>query len=383
MTSSKVNEKSPFAVMAYYFPRQDDNPENLPLEQLTHIIYSFTLVIDGEMKFKSDEAGKKLKQLVSQRKKHPHLKVMVACGGWGADGFSDMSLTPESRKKFIQSVVEFNRMYDLDGIDIDWEYPSIAATGTRARPEDKKNFTLLLKELREALDNLDRQQTLTFASAGWKPYYENIELEKVMKYVDYMNIMTYDQIGSNSPFTSHHTALAWIKQKNVLDTPAWKASEEIRKKSNHKRGPYEPQSAEKIVAYCLDKGVKREQLIIGAAFYGRAWKGVHPENNGLYQLNSGGLKGFGYSDIREKLEPNKDYKRHWDPIAKAPYIYNAKDSIFITYDDTVSVRLKTEFALKKKLGGIMFWQLGSDTKEKNSLLKSIYQASTKKPSHEK
>lgn len=374
------NQKQPqFAVMAYYVPEKDYKPDQLPLEQLTHIIFSFTKVIDGEMKFKDKKTGEKLQQLVAQRKNHPHLKVMIACGGWGADGFSDMSHTAENRKKFVQSVVEFNKKYDLDGIDMDWEYPAIPAAGTGARPEDKQNFTLLMKELREALDTLNREQTLTFASAGWKPYYKNIEIEEVMKYANYMNVMTYDQIGSTAPFTGHHTALGLIQEKDVQDTPAWKYVEERRKASKEDRGAYEPQSAEKIVAYCMEKGVKREQIIIGAAFYGRAWKGVPPENDGLYQMNSGAHIGWStYKQIRSEFESNEDYKRYWDPVAKAPYIYNAKDSIFISYDDSVSVRLKTEFALKKKIGGIMFWQLGNDTKEKNSLLKSIYDASIKK-----
>ncbi|MGW9684075.1 glycoside hydrolase family 18 protein [Flagellimonas sp. 2504JD1-5] len=375
---TKEEEEHPFTVMAYYVPEEDYHPEKLPLEQLTHIIFSFTKVIDGEMKFQDPQTGEKLEQLVAQRKNHPHLKVMIACGGWGADGFSDMSHTAENRKKFVQSVVNFNKKYELDGIDMDWEYPAIPAAGTGARPEDKQNFTFLMKELREALDTLDRAQTLTFASAGWSPYYKNIEIEEVMKYANYMNVMTYDQIGSAAPFTGHHTALGLIQEKDVQSTPAWTYVEERRKISKEDQGAYEPQSAEKIVAYCLEIGVKREQIVIGAAFYGRAWKGVPPQNNGLYQMNSGAHIGWStYKQIREEFESSEDYKRYWDPIAKAPYIYNAKDSIFISYDDSVSVRLKTEFAMQKKLGGIMFWQLGNDTKEKNSLLKSIYDASIK------
>lgn len=376
---SEEQKQPPFAVMAYYVPEKNYNPELLPLDQLTHIIFSFTKVIDGEMKFDNEKNGEKLQQLANQRKNHPHLKVMIACGGWGADGFSDMSHTSENRKKFVESVIEFNKKYDLDGIDIDWEYPAIPAADTGARPEDKQNFTLLMKELREALDALDRKQTLTFASAGWKRYYKNIEIGEVMKYADYMNVMTYDQIGSTAPFTGHHTALGLIQEKDVVDTPAWKYVEERRKASEQDRGAYQPQSAERIVAYCMEKGVKREQIIIGAAFYGRAWKGVPPENNGLYQMNSGAHIGWStYNQIRAEFESDKNYKRYWDPIAKAPYLYNAQDSIFISYDDSTSVRLKTEFALKKELGGIMFWQLGNDTKEKNSLLKSIYDASIQK-----
>ncbi|NND79717.1 MAG: chitinase, partial [Maribacter sp.] len=161
--NNKTVVDNPTVVMAYYVPEKEYAPEKLPLDQLTHIIFSFTNVIDGEMKFTHDENGEKLMQLVAQRTHHQKLKVMIACGGWGADGFSDMAHTAENRMKFVSSVIEFNKKYDLDGLDIDWEYPAIPAANTGARPEDKQNFTLLMKELRTGLNSLERKQTLTFA----------------------------------------------------------------------------------------------------------------------------------------------------------------------------------------------------------------------------
>ena len=377
-TNKTILNNQTNVVMAYYVPEKDYQPEKLPLNQLTHIIYSFTNVIDGEMKFRDAENGEKLKSLVAQRKNHPGLKVMIACGGWGADGFSDMAHTPENRNKFVQSVIEFNRAFDLDGLDIDWEYPGIPAANTGARPEDKQNFTLLMKELREGLNTLQRDQTLTFASAGWKRYYNNVDIKEVMTFVDYMNVMTYDQIGATSPYTGHHTALGLIELEDIKDTPAMVFIESRREEMKKRGYTYEPRSVERIVDFCIDNGVDPKQIVIGAAFYGRAWKGVPPENNGLYQSNGGSYIGWSaYHQIRKEFEPNKKFTRYWDPIAKAPYLYNAKDSIFISYDDTVSVRLKTSYAQKKKLAGIMFWELGNDTKDKNSLLKAIYDASQK------
>jgi chitinase len=133
-----------------------------------------------------------------------------------------------------------------------------------------------------------------------------------------------------------------------------------------------PYSAEKIISYCIVKGVKPGQIVVGGAFYGKGWKGVPPENNGLYQLNRGQWRGSGrYSSIRENIEDKNGYVRHWDTIAKAPYLYNAADSIFISYEDTVSIRLKTKYAAETGLGGIMFWSLGGDT-EKDGLVNAIY-----------
>jgi len=368
-------KKSEFAIMAYYVPEKDYQPENLPLEKLTHIIFSFTNVIGGEMKFRNPDAGKKLDLLVAQKLQHPNLKVMIACGGWGADGFSDMASSEENRQKFVESAIKFVKEHKLDGIDIDWEYPGIPAAGTKASPNDKKNFTLLMKSLRENLDKLETHQTLTFASAGWKRYYENVETLEVMKYADYINVMTYDQVGGTSPYTGHHTALGWIKENDLKNTPAGDYLES-RKEEMAKQGiKYEPASAEMIVDYCLKKGVKPEQIVIGAAFYGRAWKGVAPKNNGLYQANKGVYVGWGaYHNIRKKYENKNGFKRYWDSIAKAPYLYNAKDSVFFSYDDPESVSLKTNYALKNKLGGIMFWELGNDTKSSNSLVDAIYSA---------
>jgi chitinase len=357
-----------FAIMAYYVaPRDNYQPEKLPLDQLTHIIFSFTEVIDNEMKFKNPVSSDKLKALVAQKKNHPHLKVMIACGGWGGSGgFSDMAASPDTRKKFVDSAMRFIKEYNLDGLDMDWEYPGLRGAGNPYRPEDKENFTVLMRELKTGMKEIREDLVLTFASAGWERYYNHIEVQEVMKYADYMNVMTYDLVGGGTPFTGHHTNLGWIKPEHLEGTPA--------KKMMEARGyPVRTRSAEKIIHYCMQQGVKPEQLVIGAAFYGRGWKGVGPDNNGLYERNKGVWIGWAhYGIIREKYEGINGFTRYWDPVAKAPYLYNATDSIFISYDDTVSVKLKTRYAMESGLGGIMFWELGNDTKEDNSLLDAIY-----------
>lgn len=358
-------------VMAYYFPHGKINPEVLPLGNLTHIIYSFTEVIDNEIKFKNDSSGINLKMLVAQKKKYPHLKVMVACGGWGGSGgFSEMSRSVENRKKFIESVSRFIKKYKLDGLDIDWEYPGLPGIGNPYIPEDKENFTSLMCELREALDKTGKDKVLTFAAAGWERAFDHLELEKVMQCVTYMNIMSYDLAGGDDPYTSHHTNLGLVRMQDIEGTPA--AAKIIEEGDSTK-----PWSAEKIITFCMDKGVRPGQIVIGAAFYGKGWKGVPPKNNGLYQLDKGPWRGAGrYSSIREKIEDKNGFIRFWDPVAKAPYLYNAKDSTFVSYEDTVSIRLKTEYVASKGLAGIMFWSLSGDA-PKDGLLDAIYSAKMK------
>lgn len=359
-------------IMAYYFPHRGNfQPETLPLDKLTHIIFSFTEVIDNEMKFENDSTGFMLKTLVAEKKKHNNLKVMVACGGWGGSGgFSEMSRTAENRNKFVESVARFIKEYKLDGLDIDWEYPGMPGIGNPYIPEDRENFTSLMRELRGALDLIGKDQVLTFAVAGWEEFFNHVELDKVMPYVTYMNVMSYDLAGGDDSFTSHHTNLGWVKMEDLEGTPA---ADKIREEGDSTK----PYSAEKIISYCMGKGVNPGQIVIGGAFFGKAWKGVPSANNGLYQLNRGPWRERNsYAAIREKREDKNGFVRHWDPIAKAPFLYNATDSIFISYEDTVSIRFKTEYAIKTGLGGIMFWSLNGDT-PKDGLVDAIYKAKIK------
>lgn len=296
---------------------------------------------------------------------------MIACGGWGGcAGFSDMANDPKLRKGFVNSTIDFITEYNLDGTDMDWEYPGMRGAGNTFRKEDTQNFTALMKELREGLDATGKKMTLTFASAGWERYYNHIETLEVMKYANYMNVMTYDLAGGSTPYTAHHTNLGAFSFEDLKGTPAL----EILNKSKRKRSP---RSAESIVNFCKSLGVKPEQIIIRGAFYGRGWKGVGPENNGLHQKNNGVWKGWAqYANIRDKYENKGGFVRYWDSIAKAPYLYNATDSLFISYDDPESVQLKTKYVKENGLGGIMFWQLTNDTQQ-NGLLDAIYEEALK------
>ena len=296
---------------------------------------------------------------------------MIACGGWGGSGgFSEMARTTGNREKFVESVVRFLKEYKLDGLDIDWEYPGMPGIGNPYIPEDKENFTALMQELRKGMDKIGKDQVLTFAVAGWEEFFNHVELDKVMPSVTYMNVMSYDLAGGDDSFTSHHTNLGWVKMEDIEGTPA---AAKIREEGDSTK----PYSAEKIISYCMAKGVNPGQIVIGGAFFGKAWQGVPPVNNGLYQLNRGPWRERNsYSTIREKREDANGFVRHWDPVAKAPFLYNTADSIFVSYEDTVSIRLKTEYAINTGLGGIMFWSLGSDT-PKDGLVDAIYKAKMK------
>jgi chitinase len=191
--------------------------------------------------------------------------------------------------------------------------------------------------------------------------------------------MTYDQVSGESIFTGHHTPLGKVLAEDIVGTP-FHAHLDSLFAAGENPDPH-PRSAQKITEFLLDRGVDPSQIVIGGAFYGRVWKGVPPVNQGLYQRSGGIHIGWlDYGRIRANYEPDSSFQRFWDPKALAPYLYRSSDSLFVSYDDTVSVALKTRYAIEKRLGGIMFWELGNDTREEGSLLGAIYQAAQANPS---
>ncbi|MFN0031905.1 MAG: glycosyl hydrolase family 18 protein, partial [Flavobacteriales bacterium] len=117
------------------------------------------------------------------------------------------------------------------------------------------------------------------------------------------------------------------------------------------------------------------KIVIGAGFYGFVVKNVDSENYGLGQAGKSGGE-TKYKDIVLNYTSARGYSSYWDSIAKAPYLYCKEEKTFITFDNAESCRLKTKYAIEKKLGGIMFWKINGDT-DGNELLDAIYQESIK------
>ena len=329
--------------------------------KLTHINYAFANLVDDRVivdpRMKSDSIN--FIHLNDLKRFNPALKILVSVGGWGwSGGFSDAVLTAESRRVFANSALEYLMRFGIDGIDLDWEYPGQIGNNNPFRAEDRENFTHALALLREKLDSLAAAQgrsekyLLTIATGANQAYIENTDLGKASEYLDYVNIMSYDFRGSWSEYTGHHS--------NLFDT----------------QGDPQPQSTYASVMRHLSAGVPREKIVVGAAFYGRAWKEVNPENGGLFQTHGGA-----YSDIRTgygQLAANyRDlgFRNYWDRSAQASFLWNKRKRIFITYESPRAVRQKARYVQRQGLAGCMFWQYYSD--ESGVLLDAIYKTINK------
>lgn len=316
--------------------------------KLTHINYAFVNVKDS-MAFltnlKTDSTNfRKLNEL---KKINPELKIVPSIGGWSwSENFSDAVLTPSSRKKFAKSSVDIVRQYNLDGVDIDWEYPAMRGEeGNIYRPEDKQHFTMMFEEIRAELNKLStetgKKYLLTAAVGGSKSFVNNTEMNKVGKILDYILIMTYDYGGRD---VSHHTNLYPSK------------------------GQEGGSSAHQSVVDFVAAGVPAEKIGLGAAFYSRSREATTTHKNGLLQASVSGSKvvagqGGGYTKMKDEFVDQKGYKRYWDKAAQAPYLFNPETKVFLTYDDEKSIQKKAKYIKKNKLAGIFFWEYFNDPKE--------------------
>src|SRR6478735_1012903 len=192
-----TNKQPSYKVIAYVAGWEDLSKYSVKAEWLTHINYSFANIKDGIMVSDMETDSANLAYLVGLRKKFPHLKVIISVGGWGwSDHFSDVALTEDSRLKFAKSAAAFVKKYNLDGVDVDWEYPGLPGEGITHRPVDKENFTLLLSAIRKEIDvvgkEFHRPMVLSIASGGFDEYLDHVDLAMAQHYLDFVNVMSYD-----------------------------------------------------------------------------------------------------------------------------------------------------------------------------------------------
>ncbi|MFT4113435.1 glycoside hydrolase family 18 protein [Silvibacterium sp.] len=330
-------------VIGYVFPQEQRiQPGDISPTAMTRINFAFTNIKGNRMVLGEPGDAGNFAVLTGLRKQNPALTVLASVGGWGwSGGFSDMALTQESRAGFIESVVEFLAKYDLDGLDIDWEYPAMEGSTKHFRPADTQNYTLLLKELRERFDleqkKLKRRLYLSIAVGGEQDFIDHTQMAEVQKYVDTVNLMAYDYYEpGDGPITGHHAPL----NTNPADPKKISAS--------HSVDLYE------------HAGVPAEKIVLGLPFYGHAWGGVADKDHGLYQPGKAVPNLYAsYGNIVSSMI-GKDYTRYWDAKASAPYLYSSDKRIFVSYEDPESLALKCKFALDHHLGGVMFWDYESD-----------------------
>ena len=286
------------------------------------------------------------------KKLHPNLNVMISLAG--ADGFSAAASTAAGRQAMVANCIDLFVSGNLapgisaagvfDGIDIDWEFPTAA---------DTVNATLLLQEFRKQLDALGRTNhkhyLLTMFGPAGQQNFSNIQLAEVARQLDFFNVQGYDYHGTWETSTNHASPLLDDKQ--------------------------DPDSSENFyidytIRSYLQAGVPGEKLVLGIPTYARGWTGVPSADNGLYQASTGPAP-FPATDYLQTpgvityltLTELTGYKRFYDYRRLAVWLYDPSTQTFWSYDDPVTVWLKTGYVRARVpggLGGAFVWALKDD-----------------------
>lgn len=319
------------------------NTDRIAAEKLSHINYAFVNVLNNRAVLSNMSTDTvNFRNLSLLKKKNPSLKLLISIGGWAwSENFSDAVLTDTSRKAFAASAVDIIRKYNLDGIDIDWEYPGMQGEqGNVFRTEDKQNFTSMFEALRKELDILEKEtgnhKLLTTAVGGFPIFLNHTDMGKAQQYLDYINLMTYDYYYGS--IAGHHT--------NLFPSKAYP--------SDH--------DADKAIKAYIAAGVPVNKLVMGIAFYGKTAILKEGAQKGIGEETVSHSFGKGYTFIKDSLVNKKGFIAYRDKDARAPYLYNASTLQFITYDDEWSVKNKCQYVKKNKMGGVMFWEYDSDLK---------------------
>ncbi|WP_068777347.1 glycoside hydrolase family 18 protein [Paenibacillus sp. FJAT-26967] len=306
---------------------------------------AFAQIDKNRVYFHEDKAvdGEIKENIKTLKKNNPQTRLVLAIGGYGAGGFSDASLG-ENRREFTDNIIALLKELNLDGIDIDWEYPASDAWGTqKSRPEDTQNFTLLMKELREKMNLLPHKKKkyiLSFASGTQDWYFKNVEVETVQKYVDYINLMSYDLTGKWSDTTGYNSNLyADADNKSVT-------------------------SVDKIISMYLEHHIDPQKILLGVPAYSYGWKDVKSEGDGSFspgtpiEINKVDLS---YKALEEDYFDKNNFKRYYDEQAKAAYLFDGET--FISYEDKEALKEKIAYIKAKNLGGAMVWEYSQDSED--------------------
>lgn len=324
-------------------------------DKLTHINYAFVNVKDSMAWLTNIETDTvNFRKLNDLKKVNPSLKILISLGGWSwSENFSDAVLTESSRRKFARSNAAIVEQNDLDGVDIDWEYPGMRGQDNVFRAEDKENFTLMFKALREELDVLGaktgKTYLLTTAIPCFTRFIQITEMGKAQQYLDYINLMAYDFYVAGDT-AGHHSNLY--------------PSENYNKEQSGDRAYKEYTAA----------GVPASKLVLGLPFYGRSWYMATDDHHGINRAVDSLARGGGYTFVKDSIASRPGFVRYWDEKAQAPYLFNSETRQLVTYDDEESVRLKCAYVKDHNMAGVMFWQYASDPKE--YLLNAIHEVRT-------
>lgn len=368
------------------------------------------------------------------KKQHPDVKTLVSVGGWAETGgyfadngdrvdsggfysmatHADGSVNQAGIDTFADSTVAFIKKYGFNGVDIDYEYPTTMkdagnpldfSYSNARRAGLVKGYAALMKSLREKLDRAGaadgKHYLLTVAAPSSGYLLRGMETFQVQKYLDYVNIMSYDLHGAWNEYAGPNASLfddgkdAELAAAGVYSTAQYGGVGYLNTDW----------------AYHYFRGsMPAGRINIGLPYYTRGHKNVQGGTDGLWgrapsancPAGAGLTKcGDGASGI-DNLWHDKDtagrespagsnpmwhaknlekgvvgdyvtkygfpadtkltgtYARKYDATLVAPWLWNAQKKVFLSTEDEQSVKAKADYVVDRGIGGTMVWELAGD-----------------------
>ncbi|KAI8889545.1 glycoside hydrolase family 18 protein [Backusella circina FSU 941] len=353
-------------------------PKNIPWDKMDHVAYAFAEPSkDGTLgSFTPDY----LKSFTSEAHKNK-VGVSISVGGWsGSKYFSSLVASESSRKKFVSNIVDLVDKYNIDGVNLDWEYPNDpnGVSCNEKNAKDTENYLIFVQSLRSSLDkkypkvhklitlatgtspfNDEKQQPSTSLNKGWS------------EAVDSFYIMTYDMSGSWMSTSGPNSPLDTSKKYDG--------------------------SVKEAVESWNKAGIPKNQIVIGVPFYGfvvKTSRAVTSSTGAYVKLASpSAVKGDKYDEysaddcpgskksysgeyqwrsvVSDGIQENKNgWKYIWDTTSATPFAFHKSNKQILSFDNAKSIGDKVNYATSEKLGGAMIWSLEMDD-SKNTLLESL------------
>lgn len=325
----------------------------IPVNYLTHLNVAFGYIDSSFRITNMDGLSTDIYRDIGEIKaRNPAIKISIALGGWTFSDpgpwqsvFPTMVSSQANRATFINNLLGFLVEFGYDGVDFDWEYPGADDRG--GSEADGANYSLLLKELREAIKASGHDFIVTFTAPTSYWYLRHFDLPGMVPHVDWINLMSYDLHGlwdSNNPIGNHVLAHTNLTEIDLALDLFWRVD------------------------------VKPSDIVLGLGFYGRSF---HLTSSSCWKpgclFDGPGEPGrctdtpgiLSFREIKSILD-NTGAKSFLDEQAAARYLVYGNNS-WVSYDDEVTIQAKVDFANKRGLAGLMIWAIDLDDSRLSAL----------------
>ncbi|KAK0468166.1 glycoside hydrolase family 18 protein [Desarmillaria tabescens] len=360
-------------VMAYYPSWADDeySPDKINYTLYDWIDFAFAIP-DCNFDLTWDSEAPDLLARLVKAARAGGTKVKLSIGGWtGSHCFSGAVSDETSRNAFVSNIVGLYNKYNLDGIDIDWEYPGRRGeSDNQVSLSDSANFLQFLRLLRKSLP----ANAVVTAAVDHMPFVDDDgarmkDVSDFAEVLDWILIMNYD-VWSASPNPGPNAPLS--------------------DKCGNSTQPHA--NAQAALNAWTMAGFKLSQIVLGIPAYGilstsnatglrtRSKRGSpalaadDDQKQGEIQFRS--LVDQGALSIRNDTSGQRyfvaspGFTRDWDQCSSTPFLRSLDANQIVSYDDPESIGLKAKFVMENGMRGTSMWEMTGDT-EYNDLTNAV------------